>query len=104
MKRKTRQIIETEEPAMIPFEPWFNKKMKDPAFKKAYDDLDFEFAVILALMEARQKDGLTQKQLAEKIGTTQSAIARFESGTANPTLSFLKKVATAFDLKLTVTR
>ena len=76
--------------------------MKDSAFKKAYDDLDFEFAIISALIEARAKRGMTQGKLAAKIGTQQSAIARFESGRANPTLSFVQKLTVALDLRLTV--
>lgn len=78
------------------------KLMKDPEFKKGYDDLELEFSLISAIIDRRIKDGLTQKQLAEKIGTKQSAIARFESGTYNPSLLFIKKLAQALGLKLTV--
>ena len=77
--------------------------MKDPAFKKAYDDLDFEFAIIGALINARAKRGMTQEKLAEKAGTKQSAIARFEAGRANPTLAFIQKLSDALDLKITAT-
>lgn len=45
---------------------------------------------------------MTQKQLAEKIGTRQSAISRLESGNANPSIQFLQKVASALDTKLIV--
>lgn len=76
--------------------------MKDPAFKKAYDDLEFEFQIIKALIRARAQKNMTQQKLAEKIGVKQSALARFESGNANPTLSFLKKVTEGLGLKLTV--
>jgi ribosome-binding protein aMBF1 (putative translation factor) len=76
--------------------------LKDPEYKKAYDSLELEFKLIEAIIEQRIKKGLTQKQLAEKIGTKQSAIARFESGTYNPTLSFLKKLAQALGVTITV--
>ena len=77
--------------------------MKRPEYKKAFDDLELEFKLIEAIIEQRINHGVTQKQLAEKIGTKQSAIARFESGSYNPTLSFLKKVAAALGMKLTAT-
>ncbi|MFA6463572.1 MAG: helix-turn-helix transcriptional regulator [Candidatus Paceibacterota bacterium] len=85
---------------LIPFKNIKTEWMKDPAFKKAYDDLDFEFQLIEALIKARARKNLTQKELAEKIGIAQSALARFESGGANPTLSFLKKVTEGLGMKL----
>ena len=79
------------------------KQLRDPAFKKAYDALDLEFAIIEALIDARAKRGMTQEKLAEKIGTKQSAIARFESGRSNSTFAFIQKLSDALDLKITVT-
>jgi len=87
----------------IDFDKWHRKMLKDPEFKKAYDDLEPEFAVIRAIIEKRIKDGLTQKQLAKKIGIKQPIISRLESGTYNPSLKFLKKIAKALDAKLVVT-
>jgi ribosome-binding protein aMBF1 (putative translation factor) len=75
---------------------------KDPKFKKAYDDLGPEFEVIEAIIKARAKYGLTQADLAKKIGTKQSAISRLESGTYNPSLAFLKKLAKALNAKLEI--
>ena len=76
--------------------------MEDPEYKKAYDNLEFEFIIIKALIRARARKQLTQRELAQKIGVAQSALARFESGRINPTLSFLKKVTQGLGLKLTV--
>lgn len=87
---------------LIPYSTLKRKWLKDPEFKKAYDDLELEFVLIEAILDQRTKKGLTQKKLAEKIGTKQSAIARFESGRANPTLSFIKKLSDALDVKLEV--
>jgi len=87
--------------------PWSEVKadlMKRPGFKKAYDDLAVEYALISAIIDRRETKGMTQEKLAEKVGTKQSAIARFESGRSNPTLAFVKKLSEALDLKLTVTR
>ena len=75
---------------------------KDPIHQKAYEDLAVEFGLISALVAHRLKKGLTQKQLAEKIGTKQSSIARFESGNYNPSLAFIQKLARAVNAKLIV--
>ncbi|MEK7584100.1 MAG: helix-turn-helix transcriptional regulator [Patescibacteria group bacterium] len=77
--------------------------LKDPEVRKAYDDLGPQFALIEKIIEKRISEGLTQKELARRIGTKQSAIARFESGTYNPTLGFLRKVARGLDVKLKIT-
>jgi len=76
--------------------------LKDLKVKKAYDELEPEYTLISALIEKRIKENLTQKELAEKIGTTQSAISRFELGEVSPRLDFLKKVAKAVGAKIKV--
>lgn len=53
-------------------------------------------------MDARAKKGLTQAELARRVGTTQSAIARFESGAGNPTLSFMQKITRALDTEIKI--
>lgn len=68
---------------------------KDPELKKAYDALELEFSIITQVIQKRLDNGLTQKQLAEKVGTKQSAIARLEGGNSNPSVAFLKKVSEA---------
>ena len=55
------------------------------------------------IFEKRLQKGLTQKELAQKIGTKQSAISRLESGKANPSLLFLQKIAKALHSNLEVT-
>lgn len=75
---------------------------KRPGVKKVYDNLEFEFQIITALIDARSKKNLTQKELAQKIGVDQSALARFENGRTNPTLSFLQKITSGLGLKLVV--
>jgi len=76
--------------------------LKDKKVKQAYEKLGPEFAVIEMIIRKRIERGLSQKQLAKKIGTKQSAISRLESGTYNPTLSFLEKVVEALDTKLKI--
>jgi len=81
----------------------FKKQLlKNKEFREAYDELEPEFALIGAIIEKRLTKGLTQAQLARKIGTKQSAIARLESGNYNPSFAFLGKVAKALDGRLRI--
>lgn len=76
--------------------------LKDKEVKKIYDDLEVEYQIISDMVRLRNKKKITQKELAKKIGTTQSALSRFEMGDVNPSLDFLKKVAMALGSKLVV--
>lgn len=76
--------------------------LKNPKIKAEYDALEPEYELIRQLIEARTEKNMTQKQLAEKIGTKQSNIARLESGNYNPSFQFLQKVAGALDKRLSV--
>lgn len=86
----------------LDFEVWEKQALKNPKFKAEYDKLQPEFSVIRAVIEARMKRGVTQKELAQKIGTKQSVISRLEIGRANPTVSFLKKLAQALNTNLEI--
>lgn len=78
------------------------KLLKDKTIKKAYNDLGPEFALVEMIIRERLKQGLTQKQLARKIGTKQPVISRLERGSYNPTIKFLHRVANALDAELRV--
>lgn len=69
----------------------------------AYEAFAPEFEVMTALIKRRLEKGLTQKELARRVGTKQSSIARLESGTYNPSLDFLRKVTNALDARLRIT-
>lgn len=75
---------------------------KNPRIKQGYEELGPEFSVIAFLMKTRIRKHLTQRQLAERIGTKQSAISRLESGIYNPSLSFLYKIADALDARIKI--
>ncbi|OGI57334.1 hypothetical protein A3B85_00425 [Candidatus Nomurabacteria bacterium RIFCSPHIGHO2_02_FULL_37_13] len=75
---------------------------KRPGVRKAYAEMQPEFQIISKLALARAKKGFSQRNLARKIGITQSALARFESGNTNPTLSFIQKITSGLGLKLLV--
>ena len=78
------------------------KWIKDPDYIKAYDSLEDEFILAKELITARTNAKLTQKQLAQKMKTSQSAIARLESGESNPSISLLKRYAAATGTHLKV--
>ena len=78
------------------------RELKNPEFRREYEKLQPEFAVIRAMIEARIKKGITQKKLAAKLKTKQSVISRLESGRGNPTVRFLQKLAAAFNTRLEI--
>ncbi len=85
-----------------PFSELEGEWLKDPEFKKEFDALEPEYALVREVMDKRLAKKMTQKELAKKVGTKQSAISRLESGSANPSFRFLQKVASASDSKLTI--
>ena len=76
--------------------------LRNKEVAKEHEKLETHYRVISQLIEARLRKGVTQEQLAKKVGTKQSAIARLESGNANPSLEFLEKVTKAVDSKLVI--
>lgn len=76
--------------------------LKDKEVAREYKRLEPYYNLVDKLIEARIRRGLTQKDLAEKIGTKQSAIARIESGNANPSFAFLQKIAQALNSNLEI--
>ncbi len=71
------------------------KWLKDKAVKALYDEQSLEFAIAKKLLYERLKAHLTQKELAEKMGTTQSSIARIESGLQLPSMKTIARYAHA---------
>jgi ribosome-binding protein aMBF1 (putative translation factor) len=78
------------------------KWMKDPAYRKEYDALEEEFALIMAVAKARQRAGLSQAQLAKRMKTTQSTVARLESGRGKPSTRTLSRFAKATGHRLKI--
>ena len=76
--------------------------MKDREFREEYARVDNEFAVIEALIRARTAAKLTQEELASRLGTTQSAIARLEGGGVSPSFATLRRYAEATGTRLMV--
>jgi DNA-binding XRE family transcriptional regulator len=76
--------------------------LKNPEFRAEYEKADAEYAVIEALVRARTRARLTQTELAKRLGTTQSAIARLEGGNVSPSLSTLRRYAEATGAQLRI--
>jgi len=91
-------MIQSKNRQHLDFEVWEKEVLKDPKLRAEYNKLQPQFAIIRARIENR----LTQKELAQKIGTKQSVISRLESGKANPSVAFLKKLAQALNSRLEI--
>ncbi|MEK7111218.1 MAG: helix-turn-helix transcriptional regulator [Patescibacteria group bacterium] len=86
----------------VPYQKVLAKALKDPEFKAEYDRLGPEFDIIESIIRKRLEKGMSQTQLAQKMGTRQSALSRLESGNYNPSLLFLKRVAAALDSRVSI--
>ena len=75
------------------FEEVHNRLMKDAEFKTEYEKLKPRYELIAQIIDARNKQNITQEELALRVGTQKSNISRFESGSYNPSLDFITKVA-----------
>ena len=69
------------------------KQMNDENFRKEYEEMQPEFDVIRAIVDARTSQNLTQKELAERTGIDQADISKLENGTRNPSVNLLKRLA-----------
>jgi predicted XRE-type DNA-binding protein len=81
---------------------WHKEHMAtDPAYKDAYDALEQEFTIASALIDARSAAGLTQAEVAERLGVTQPAVARMESG-KNISIRSIARYAKAVGRPITI--
>ena len=78
------------------------KWLSDPDYRKEYEALEEEFSLAENLIEARTRAGLTQAELASRMKTTQSVVARLESGRVRPSTSTLRKYAMATGSRLKI--
>ena len=82
----------------------FEKKMKNPKFKAIYEEVSAKLNLGEQIAELRHKEKMTQRDLARKVHTSRTAIARYESGhyDAKFTVSTLRRIAKAFDKNLKI--
>ncbi len=89
-------------PNLVDFQPYLDEQLKDPTFKKYYDEFGRQFEIAYALLQMRKKSKLSQAQVAKKLGTSQSNIARIEAGNENVTVQTLEKFAKAYKRNLKI--
>lgn len=77
--------------------------MKDEEFKDEYEKLKPRYDIISQIIEERARQSITQEELALRVGTQKSNISRFESGTYNPSLDFLIKIAQSLGKEMKIT-
>lgn len=78
------------------------KQMNDENFRKEYEEMQPEFDVIRAIVDACTSQNLTQKELAERTGIDQADISKLENGTRNPSVNLLKRLAEGMGMVLKI--
>ena len=79
-----------------PSKPWNNLRnelLSNDKIRAQYEALRPQYELIEQIISARTEQGITQKELADRAGTKQSNISRFECGNYNPSLEFMQKIA-----------
>lgn len=87
---------------MKKFDQFLAEQLEDEEIRKEYENMQPEFDVIRAIVEARTSMNLTQQQLAERTGINQSDISKLENGTRNPSVNLLKRLAKGMDMMLKI--
>ncbi|MBI2020733.1 helix-turn-helix transcriptional regulator [Candidatus Daviesbacteria bacterium] len=83
-------------------EDHLKESLKNPEFRKAWEESEAEYQVSRALIAARIKQKISQVELAKRANTTQAVISRLESMSANPSVGLLQKIAQALNLKIKI--
>lgn len=84
------------------FKEYKKELMKDPEFVKTYEDLQPEMDIVKAIIDARIKQNLSQKELSKLTGINQSEISKLESGERNPSIKLLQRLADGMGLTLKI--
>ena len=103
---KTDALNEKYKPVPLNLKKELARAMRRPGFKAAWDVLEEEYATLTALLNARKQSGLTQEEVAARMGTTKSAVSRLEaslrSDKGSPSFATLRKYAHACGKRLEV--
>ena len=92
------------EPVAHDHKRFLDKAAKRKGFREAYEAMETEYSLARTLLSARIRAGLTQEAVADRMGTTKSAISRLEGGTKNaPSVASLKRYAEAVGCTLSIT-
>lgn len=82
------------------FDDDLRESLKDPKFRKAWEESEPEYLLATQLIEKRLKKKMSQRTLAKKLRTSQAVISRIETMNANPSLALLKRIAEELDCKI----
>ena len=86
----------------VDFQKYLAKKLKNPIFRKYYNEYGKQLEIAYQILQLRKQKRMSQAELAKKLGTKQSDVARMEAGQQNFTTDTLQKIASACDRKLKV--
>lgn len=85
---------------MSNYKDYKEKVLQNPEVRSEYEALEPEYDIIRALIDARTRQNITQKELSERTGITQADISRIENGTRNPSLNMVKRIAKGLGMQL----
>ena len=86
----------------VKFNDFLQEQLQDPEFKKEYEALQPQHAIIQAIIDARRQSGMTQKELSERTGIAQGDISKLERGNANPSIRTLQRLADGMGMKIRI--
>lgn len=84
------------------FEEFKSAELQKPEVKSEYDSLEPDFSIMQAMIDARLETGMTQKELSERTGISQSDISRYEHGNGNPSVRTLRRIAAGLGRSLKI--
>lgn len=84
------------------FQQYLAERLQDPEFRKVWEESEPEWHLSRQIIEARLSQKLSQRQLAKKVKTTQAIVSRIESGSANTSISLMKRFAKALNTSITI--
>lgn len=87
---------------MDDFDRYLNEQMKNPDFKKEWDENEARHQLMMMVLRARNEEQLTQSELAERTGLRQSNISRIEKGQSMPSIATLAKIAQGLGKRLEI--
>lgn len=99
---KNKKLTKAQFKRATDFQAYLDEQLKNPRFKKHYDEFGKQLDIAYQVLQLRKKTGMSQSTLAKKLGTTQSNVARIESGQQNFTTATLQKIADAFNREVKI--
>lgn len=86
----------------LTLDDYLKEQLEDPEFRKEWEKSEAAYQVTKALIEARLKDKISQRELAKRVGTTQAVISRIENMSVSPSIGLLQRIANSLGRKLEV--